>query len=66
MWLCVAGHHLAPKEDGPVNADKTRHASRASLARREGLGVAWGLINGLIFAFGLWIAMIGLLLLLLR
>ncbi len=40
--------------------------TRASLARREGLGVAWGVINGLIFALGLWIALIGLLLLLLR
>ncbi len=40
--------------------------TRASLARREGLGVAWGLVNGLIFALGVWIALIGLLLLVFR
>lgn len=47
-------------------AKEQRRYSRASLARRGGLGVAWGLINGIIFALGLWIALIGLLLLLLR
>ena len=39
---------------------------RASQARREGLGVAWGLINGIIFTVGLWCALTGLVLLLLR
>lgn len=54
------------KEKRPVIADETRHHSRASLARREGLGVAWGLVNGIIFTLGLWIALIGLVLLVLR
>ncbi|MEH3159080.1 MAG: hypothetical protein PGN08_09185 [Sphingomonas taxi] len=39
---------------------------RATRARREGLGVAWGLINGIIFTLGLWCALTGLVLLLLR
>lgn len=47
-------------------AEQTRAPSRASLARREGLGVAWGLVNGIVFTLGLWIALIGLVLLLLR
>ena len=40
--------------------------TRASRARREGLGVAWGLINGIMFTIGLWLALTGLVLLLLR
>jgi hypothetical protein len=36
------------------------------MARREGLGVAWGLVNGIIFTIGLWLALTGLVLLLLR
>lgn len=39
---------------------------RASLARRQGLGVAWGLVNGVIFTIGLWLALLGLVLLILR
>jgi len=54
------------KEKRLVTAEQTRPDSRASLARREGLGVAWGLVNGIIFTLGLWIALIGLVLLLLR
>ncbi|WP_375427141.1 hypothetical protein [uncultured Sphingomonas sp.] len=40
--------------------------ARASRARRAGLGVAWGLINGIIFTLGLWLALTGLVVLLLR
>lgn len=39
---------------------------RASVARREGLGVAWGLVNGIIFTLGIWLALTGLVLLILR
>lgn len=38
----------------------------ASLARREGLGAARGLVNGIVFALGLWLALTGLVVLLLR
>lgn len=39
--------------------------ARASRARHAGLGVAWGLINGIIFTLGIWLALTGLVLLLL-
>jgi hypothetical protein len=52
--------------EAPVTIKEAHQDSRASLARREGLGAAWGLVNGLIFALGLWIALIGLFVLLLR
>ena len=39
---------------------------RATLARQQGLGVAWGLVNGIIFTIGLWLALAGLVLLILR
>lgn len=45
--------------------DEAHPPSRASRARHEGLGVAWGLVNGIIFTVGLWLAIIGLVLLLL-
>lgn len=42
------------------------HLAPASLARREGLGAARGLVNGIVFALGLWLALTGLVVLLLR
>jgi hypothetical protein len=39
---------------------------RASRAREQGLGVAWGLVNGIIFTIGFWLALAGLMLLILR
>jgi hypothetical protein len=36
--------------------------AQASMARRQGLGTIRGLINGIIFAFGLWLALTGLVL----
>lgn len=45
---------------------QSQPGARASMARREGLGVAWGLVNGIIFTIGLWLALTGLVLLLLR
>lgn len=38
----------------------------AALARRDSLGVARGLVNGIIFTLGLWLALTGLVLLILR
>lgn len=40
--------------------------AQASAARREGLGTARGLVNGIIFTIGLWFAITGLVLLVLR
>lgn len=37
--------------------------AEASAARREGLGTARGLVNGIIFTIGLWLALTGLVLL---
>ena len=38
----------------------------AIVARREGLGAARGLVNGIIFTLGLWLALTGLVLLIFR
>ena len=38
----------------------------ASAARRRGLGTARGLVNGIVFTLGLWLALTGLVLLILR
>jgi hypothetical protein len=40
--------------------------TQARAARREGLGTARGLVHGLLFTIGLWLALTGLALLLLR
>lgn len=40
--------------------------TQAAAARRDGLGVARGLVNGIIFTIGLWLAIMGLVLLFLR
>ena len=45
---------------------QSRSDARATQARREGLGVARGLVNGIIFTLGLWLALTGFVLLLLR
>jgi len=37
--------------------------TQASVARREGLGTFRGLVNGIIFTIGLWLAITGLVLL---
>lgn len=39
---------------------------QARIARRQGLSTARGLVNGLIFTLGLWLALTGLVLLMLR
>ena len=39
---------------------------QASAARRQGLGTARGLVSGIIFTIGLWLALTGLALLILR
>ena len=49
---------MTVKQSGP--------SARASMARREGVSVVWGMINGVIFTLGLWLALTGLVLLLLR
>jgi hypothetical protein len=56
------GETMAVKEVSTDDAPE----KRASLARRQGLGVAWGLINGIIFTLGLWLALAGLVVLILR
>ena len=45
---------------------QSRPEAGASRARREGLGAARGLVNGIIFTIGLWLALVGLILLILR
>ena len=45
---------------------QSRTEAKASLARREGLGAARGLVNGVIFTIGLWLALAGVFLLILR
>ena len=47
-------------------ANHTRPETKASLYRRDGLGAARGLANGIIFTIGLWLALTGLVLLILR
>ena len=40
--------------------------AQASTARRQGLGTARGLVNGIVFTLGLWLALTGLVILILR
>ena len=40
--------------------------AEASAARREGLGTVRGLINGILFTIGLWLAITGLVLIIVR
>jgi hypothetical protein len=40
--------------------------AEARAARREGLGTARGLVHGLLFTIGLWLALMGIALLILR
>ena len=44
----------------------SRLGAQASLARRQGLGAARGLINGIICTLGLWLALTGFVLLIIR
>jgi hypothetical protein len=56
------------EETTAVNETPTGNTpeKRATLARQQGLGVAWGLVNGIIFTLGLWLALAGLVLLIVR
>lgn len=40
--------------------------AQAAAARREGLGTVRGLVNGIVFTIGLWLAITGLILLVVR
>ena len=44
----------------------SRLGEQASLARREGLGAARGLVTGIVFTLGLWLALTGFILLIIR
>jgi len=68
---CYIEQANKPGESGQGKGEKAtmkrlHPGQRATEARREGLGVAWGLVNGIIFTLGLWCALTGLVLLLLR
>ena len=47
-------------------AHQFRPEANPSLARRDDLGAARGLVNGVIFTLGLWLAIAGFTLLVLR
>lgn len=59
---------MATEHARPESLDLTSSPpmAPASLARREGLGAARGLVNGIVLALGLWLALTGLVVLLLR
>ena len=65
MVASISTRHTS--DDGETVAVKDASTEkRATLARQQGLGVAWGLVNGIIFTIGLWLALAGLVLLILR
>ena len=53
-------------DGGNAAAERFQPEAQASLARRKGLGAAHGPVNGIVFTIGLWLALAGLVPLILR
>ena len=49
-----------------MSTDPVQSGTQAARARQQGLGAARGLITGIIFTLGLWMALMGLVFLIVR